>query len=77
MRDLAVAPSLATSWEMPSDTEYVFALADDAVFSNGRPMTAEDVAGRLSSASSTSPRPGPDSSVRCRRSRSPATSKSP
>ena len=45
--DLAVAPSLATSWEMPSDTEYVFALADDAVFSNGRPMTAEDVAGSL------------------------------
>ncbi|SDQ64623.1 ABC transporter substrate-binding protein [Microbacterium sp. cf332] len=45
--DLAVAPGLATSWETPSDTEYVFTLADDAVFSNGRPMTAADVVGSL------------------------------
>ncbi|MGM1017436.1 MAG: ABC transporter substrate-binding protein [Actinomycetota bacterium] len=45
--NLAVAPSLATSWETPSDTEYVFTLADDAVFSNGRAMTADDVVGSL------------------------------
>lgn len=45
--NLEVAPMLATSWETPSDTEYVFTLADDAVFSNGRPMTADDVAGSL------------------------------
>ena len=45
--DLAVAPQLATSWETPSGTEYVFTLADDAVFSNGRPMTADDVTGSL------------------------------
>lgn len=45
--NLDVAPQLATSWETPSDTEYVFTLADDAVFSNGRTMTAEDVAGSL------------------------------
>lgn len=45
--NLGVAPKLATSWETPSDTEYVFTLADDAVFSNGRPMTAADVVGSL------------------------------
>lgn len=45
--NLEVAPKLAESWEMPSDTEYVFTLADDAVFSNGRPMTAADVVGSL------------------------------
>lgn len=45
--NLAVAPKLATSWEMPTDTEYVFTLADDAVFSNGRPMEATDVVGSL------------------------------
>jgi peptide/nickel transport system substrate-binding protein len=40
-------PGLAASWETPSDTEYVFTLRDDAVFSNGRPMTADDVVGSL------------------------------
>lgn len=45
--DLAVAPGLATSWETPSPTEYVFTLTDDAVFSNGRPMTADDVTGSI------------------------------
>lgn len=45
--NLEVAPKLATSWETPSDTEYVFTLADDAVFSNGRAMTADDVVGSL------------------------------
>ncbi len=38
---------LAASWEQTSDTEYVFQLRDDAVFSNGRAVTAEDVAGSL------------------------------
>lgn len=45
--NLEVAPRLATSWETPSDTEYVFTLAEDAVFSNGRAMTADDVVGSL------------------------------
>ncbi|MDQ0644701.1 peptide/nickel transport system substrate-binding protein [Microbacterium murale] len=45
--NLEVAPKLATSWESPSDTEYVFTLASDAVFSNGRAMTADDVVGSL------------------------------
>ncbi|GAB3600336.1 ABC transporter substrate-binding protein [Microbacterium tumbae] len=45
--NLDVAPGLATSWEAPSDTEYVFTLADDAVFSNGRAMTADDVVGSI------------------------------
>lgn len=45
--NLEVAPMLATSWETPSDTEYVFTLADDAVFSNGRAMTVDDVVGSI------------------------------
>lgn len=45
--DFAVVPGLATSWDQPDDTTYVFQLRDDAVFSNGRPMTAEDVAGSI------------------------------
>ncbi|WP_291053392.1 ABC transporter substrate-binding protein [Herbiconiux sp.] len=45
--DFSIEPGLATSWDTPSDTEYVFTLRDDAVFSNGRPMTADDVVGSL------------------------------
>ena len=38
-------PSLATSWEVNDDaTEYTFTLRDDAVFSDGTPLTAADVA---------------------------------
>ncbi|MGO3234407.1 MAG: ABC transporter substrate-binding protein, partial [Microbacterium sp.] len=44
---LEVAPALATSWEQPSDTEYVFQLDTEATFSNGRDMTAADVVGSL------------------------------
>jgi peptide/nickel transport system substrate-binding protein len=40
-------PGLAESWEEVSPTEYVFQLRDDAVFSNGRPMTADDVKGSI------------------------------
>lgn len=40
-------PGLATSWETPSDTEYVFHLDTKATFSNGRDMTADDVVGSL------------------------------
>ncbi|WP_308798893.1 ABC transporter substrate-binding protein [Agromyces silvae] len=40
-------PGLAESWEEVSPTEYVFQLRDDAVFSNGRPMTPEDVTGSI------------------------------
>ncbi|GAA1860834.1 ABC transporter substrate-binding protein [Microbacterium koreense] len=45
--NLDVVPKLASSWETPSDTVYVFTLVDDATFSNGRAMTADDVAGSL------------------------------
>jgi peptide/nickel transport system substrate-binding protein len=45
--DFSIEPGLAASWETPSDTEYVFTLRDDAVFSNGRPMTADDAVGSL------------------------------
>jgi len=40
-------PGLAKSWKIVSPTEYVFDLREDAVFSNGRPMTAEDVKGSI------------------------------
>src|SRR6185436_19998059 len=39
-----VLPGLAESWDMPSPTTYVFHLRDGVKFSNGRPMTADDVA---------------------------------
>lgn len=45
--DLVPQPGLATSWETPSDTQYVFQLDQDATFSNGRDMTADDVVGSL------------------------------
>jgi len=41
--DLNVAPALATTWEETSPTHYVFTLRDDATFSNGRALTADDV----------------------------------
>ncbi|WP_116248052.1 ABC transporter substrate-binding protein [Nocardiopsis sp. FIRDI 009] len=41
--DFEFLPSLAESWRTPDPTTYVFTLRDDAVFSNGRPMTARDV----------------------------------
>jgi peptide/nickel transport system substrate-binding protein len=61
------SPGLARSWEIVSPTEYVFTLRDDAVFSNGRPMTAEDVAGSITmlqaSGSSWAQQLGPIQSV--------------
>lgn len=39
-----IIPGLATSWEISDDgLVYTFSLAQDAVFSNGDPVTAEDV----------------------------------
>ncbi len=39
-----VVPGLATSWEISDDgTVYTFTLAEDAVFSSGNPVTADDV----------------------------------
>jgi len=40
-------PGLAESWDTPSPTTYVFHLREGVKFSNGRPMTAADVAGSL------------------------------
>jgi peptide/nickel transport system substrate-binding protein len=45
--DFSVQPALAASWETPTPTSYVFHLRDDVTFSNGRPMTADDVVGSL------------------------------
>ncbi|ASR35588.1 hypothetical protein BAY61_11930 [Prauserella marina] len=45
--DFSIEPLLAESWETPSPTEYVFHLREGVTFSNGRPMTADDVVGSL------------------------------
>ncbi|WP_345763412.1 ABC transporter substrate-binding protein [Diaminobutyricibacter sp. McL0608] len=45
--DFQFEPGLATSWTNPSPTTYVFNLRKDAVFSNGRAMTADDVVGSI------------------------------
>jgi peptide/nickel transport system substrate-binding protein len=37
-------PGLATSWKQESDKTWLFDLVDNAVFHNGEPMTARDVA---------------------------------
>ena len=40
----SIEPNLATNWEISEDgTVYTFTLRDDVVFSNGDPLTAEDV----------------------------------
>lgn len=45
--NLEPAPGLAESWEQTSPTSYVFHLREDATFSNGRSVTADDVVGSL------------------------------
>ncbi len=45
--DLKLVPELAESWRQVSPTTYVFQLRKGAAFSNGRELTAEDVAGSL------------------------------
>ena len=40
-----IEPELATSWEQPDETTYVFDLQPDATFSNGRAVSADDVVG--------------------------------
>src|SRR5215510_3693243 len=38
-----VVPDLATSWEMPNSTTYVFHLHDNVRFHDGRPLTSKDI----------------------------------
>ncbi|MGL3804511.1 ABC transporter substrate-binding protein [Paeniglutamicibacter sp. R2-26] len=52
--DLKPIPSLATSWTEVSPTEYRFEIRTDAKFSNGRPLTTEDVAWTLTKAADVS-----------------------
>lgn len=40
-------PGLATSWEQPDETTYIFTIDTSAQFSNGRTLTVDDVAGTL------------------------------
>lgn len=43
----AIQPKLATSWEQPNDTTYVFTIDTSVSFSNGRAITTTDVAESL------------------------------
>ena len=45
--DFEFEPGLATKWETPNPTTYVFTLREGVKFSNGRTMTADDVVGSL------------------------------
>src|SRR5689334_22411672 len=38
-----VVPDLATSWEMPDPTTYIFHLRDGVRFHDGRPLTSKDI----------------------------------
>jgi peptide/nickel transport system substrate-binding protein len=42
-RDFTVQPDLALRWEIPNPTTYIFHLRDDAIFHDGRKVTARDV----------------------------------
>lgn len=41
--DMSLQPSVATSWKNLDDLTWEFKLRDDVKFSNGRPLTSEDV----------------------------------
>ena len=45
--DFSFGPGLATSWEQPTPTTYIFHLNKDSKFSNGRAVVASDVVGSL------------------------------
>ncbi len=45
--DMTFEPLLAESWEQPSPTTYIFHLRQNAKFSNGRAVTADDVVNSL------------------------------
>lgn len=51
--DGSIVPELAESWEQTDDTTYVFKLREDVKFSNGDPMTAEDVVYSLARSASS------------------------
>ena len=42
-----VQPGLASSWEQPDDTTYIFTIDASATFSNGRAVSVDDVVGSL------------------------------
>lgn len=42
--DMTIQPNVATSWQALDDTTWEFTLRDDVEFTNGQPLTAEDVA---------------------------------
>jgi len=44
-KDLTVGPGLAQSWKQTSDTAWRFQLRSGVKFSNGRPLTSDDIVG--------------------------------
>lgn len=48
--ELRAVPALAEGWESPNDTTYVFHLRRGLRFSDGRPLTARDVAASVNAA---------------------------
>ena len=53
-----LVPALASEWETPDDTTYVFTIRDDATFQNGDPVTPEDVVFSLERAKDPEASPG-------------------
>lgn len=51
-------PSLATSWESPDGSTYVFTIRDDAKFQNGDPVTADDIVFSVQQAADAERSPG-------------------
>jgi peptide/nickel transport system substrate-binding protein len=45
--DLSMQPMLATAWQQTSPTTWVFTIRQGVKFSNGRPMTVDDIVGTL------------------------------
>ena len=56
--DGKLVPALASEWDTPDDTSYVFTLRDDAKFQNGDPVTPEDVVFSLEQAKDPELSPG-------------------
>lgn len=53
-----VVPALASSWDTPDETTYVFELREDAKFHNGDPVTPEDIVFSLQQAQDPEFSPG-------------------
>jgi len=53
-----IVPALATEWQMPDPTTYVFTIRDDAKFHNGDPVTVDDIVFSFEQAADPEASPG-------------------